>query len=324
MIATELEGIDDEDLIEREEMVVVISHRGFVKRVPISAYRNQARGGKGASSASLKNDDFVETVFVASTHNHVMFITSAGKAYWLKVHELPEASRTARGQHIKAILSLSADEDISAVVSLEEFDADSYIFMATAKGVVKKVKAADFSNAKTRGIIAIRLDAGDKLIKAYRTHGDDHVVLVTRRGNTLRFSENQVRPTGRSSRGVQGIRLSAQDELASALCIYPDEQMLYIAENGYGKRIEYDNFAQHSRATRGQIGYRVNENTGELAGAINITVEDDLMCMTSQGHAVKLKAAEIPVMGKFAMGVRIVHITKPDSIVGVARVDREA
>ncbi len=206
------------------------------------------------------------------------------------------------------------------MVRLEAFDEKTFIFRATARGVVKKVIARDFANAKTRGIIAIKLDAGDKLIRAYRTHGDDQVVLITRRGNTLRFSESEVRAMGRASRGMRGIRLSDNDELASALCIYPDEQMLYISENGYGKRIDYDRFTPHGRGTRGQIGYKVNEKTGELAGAINVTKSDDLMCMTSQGNAVKLNVSQIPALGKSAAGVKIVNIVKPDSVVGIARV----
>ena len=323
IVADELESIDEEDLIEKEDMVVVISNRGFIKRVPVSAYRSQGRGGRGSSSASLKNDDFVELIFVASTHDHVMFLTSAGKSYWLKVHELPEGSRTARGQHIKAILALSADEDISAVLSIDQFSDDTHIFMATAKGVVKKVRTSEFGNAKTRGIIAIRLDSGDKLIRAYLTGGDDEVVLVTRRGNTLKFRESQVRATGRSSRGVQGIRLSKEDELSSAMCVQEDQQMLFISENGYGKRIEYDNFVPHGRATKGQIGYKINEKTGELVGAISVSMQDELVCVTGQGNAIKLKLSQIPIMGKAAMGVRIVNITKPDCVVGIARVVTE-
>ena len=323
IVADELEMIDEEDLIEEEDMVVVISNRGFVKRVPVSAYRNQGRGGKGASSANLKEDDFVELVFVASTHDHVMFISSVGKGYWMKVHELPEGSRTAKGQHMKALLTLTADEDVSAVLSLKSFDDDTYVFMGTARGVVKKVRASAFSNAKTRGIIALRLDPGDKLIRAYLTRGGDHVILISRHGRTLRFSEDQVRAMGRTSRGVRGIRLTKADELASALCIYPDEQMLFISENGFGKRIDYENFAPHGRGTGGQMGYKVNEKTGELVGAINVTKKDELMCMTGQGNAVKLKIAQIPVFGRAAMGVKIVNIEKPDCVVGVARVCKE-
>lgn len=324
IVPDEIEMIAEEDMIQKEDMVVVISNRGFIKRVPVSAYRNQGRGGKGSSSAVLKNEDFVEHLFVASTHAHIMFITSEGKAYWMKVHEIPEASRTARGQHIKSLLSISADEDITAVQSLASFTEDTFIFMATVRGVVKKVTTSLFSNAKTRGIIAIKLDGGDRLVSAHLTNGSDEVVLVTRHGYALRFGESQVRAIGRASRGVQGIRLKNSDELTAALCVKSDEQMLLISENGYGKRIEYDRFTPHGRATGGQICCKVSDKTGELISAISADRSDDLVCITSQGNAVKLKLKEIPVMGKSAQGVRIVNISKPDFVVGMARIQKES
>ncbi len=323
IIADELESIAEEDLIEKEDMVIVISHRGFVKRVPVSAYRNQGRGGKGASSATLKEDDFVEHMFVGSTHDHVLFITTAGKAYWMKVHEVPEGSRTSRGAHIKGLMAISPDEDVSAVLCIDDFREDTYVFMATARGIVKKVTTGSFSNAKTRGIIAIKLDISDKLISARLTSGEDEVFLVTRHGHALRFKEDVVRAMGRTSRGVRGIRLTKEDELTGALRVVENEQMLLISENGYGKRIDYDNFSIHGRGTGGQVCYKQDERTGELVGAINVTTRDELMCIASQGNAVKLKVDEVPVMGKNAMGVRIVNISKPDFVVGVARVVKE-
>ena len=323
IVADELESLEEEDLIQKEDMVVVISNRGFVKRVPLSAYRNQGRGGKGASSASLKSDDFVEHMFVGSTHDHIMFITSVGKAYWMKVHELPEAGRTARGQHVKSLLLIGADEDITAVLSLESLTDNAFLFMATARGVVKKVAASLFTNAKVRGIIAIRLDANDRLISAHLTTGKDEVALVSRHGKALRFSEEQVRSLGRSSRGMSGISLSSVDELAAALCVRSDEQMLLISEKGYGKRIEYDNFTPHGRGTKGQIAYKISEKSGEVVGATSVSKKDELVCITSQGNAVKLRLKEIPVMGKSAQGVRILNIGKPDFVVGVARIVKE-
>lgn len=323
IVADEVEALDEEDLIEKENMVVVISNRGFIKRVPVSAYRNQGRGGKGSSSATLKNDDFIENLFVASTHDHILFVSSFGKAYWMKVHEIPEASRTARGQHIKALLSLGTDEDITTVLPLAEFSEDTYIFMATGRGVVKKVKTSAFVNARTRGIIALNLDKNDKLMSARLTSGNDQVVLVTRHGYALRFNEEHVRAMGRSSRGVLGIRLSNSDELVGALCVKKDEEMLLLSEYGYGKRIEYSNFNPHGRGTRGQITYKVSEKTGELVGAISVSKSDDLVCITSQGNAMKLKLDSIPVMGKTAQGVRVVNITQPDFAVGMARVVAE-
>ena len=320
IVPDEVETIDEEDMIQKEDMVVVMSNRGFIKRIPVSAYRNQGRGGKGSSTATLKSDDFIENLFVASTHNHIMFITNFGKAYWMKVHEIPEASRAARGNHIKALLAIGADEDVTTVLPLENFSDETYIFMATIRGVVKKVDTSSFSNAKTRGIIAINLDSGDQLISAHLTAGEDEVVLVTRHGYALRFSENQVRATGRASRGVQGIRLANEDELTGALCVRDDEQMLLLSEFGYGKRIEYGNFNPHGRGTRGQISYKTSEKSGELVGVVSVSKQDDLVCITSQGNAVKLKLNTIPIMGKMALGVRVVNIAKPDFVVGMARV----
>ncbi|MEW5814594.1 MAG: DNA topoisomerase (ATP-hydrolyzing) subunit A [Spirochaetota bacterium] len=323
IIPDEVQEINIEDLIQKEDMVVLISNRGFIKRIPVSAYKSQSRGGKGLSSATLKNEDFIVHLFIASTHDYILFITSEGKAYWLKVHEIPEASRTARGQQMKTLLAISANEEITAVVSLQEFTEDNCIFMATGRGVVKKVTTSDFSNARTRGIIAIKLDSGDRLVSAMLTSGKDEVVLVTRGGNALRFKEESVRAMGRASRGVQGIRLVKGDELAGALTVNTEEQMLLISGNGYGKRIEYDNFSAHGRATKGQIAYKTSEKTGEIVGTLSVKKEDDLVCITSQGNALKLKLKEIPVMGKAAHGVRIVNIQKPDAVVGMARVVNE-
>ncbi|MAG13128.1 MAG: DNA gyrase subunit A [Spirochaetales bacterium] len=323
IVPDEIEAIDDEDLIQKEDMVIVMSNRGFIKRVPVSAYRSQGRGGRGASSATLKNDDFIENLFVASTHDHFLFISSLGKAYWMKVHEIPEVGRAARGQHIKALLSIGADEDITTVLPLAEFSEETFIFMATARGVVKKANTAAFTNARTRGIIAIKLDANDRLISAHLTTGSDEVVLVTRGGSALRFNEDHVRSMGRSTRGVRGVRLSNVDELVGALCVRDDEQMLLLSENGYGKRIEYSNFTPHGRGTGGQMAYKVSEKTGELAGVVAVTKQDELVCITSQGNAVKLKLKEVPALGKSAQGVRIVNIRPPDFVVGMARVVAE-
>ncbi|MDR3139232.1 MAG: DNA topoisomerase (ATP-hydrolyzing) subunit A, partial [Treponema sp.] len=207
IVAGEVENINIEDLIKKEEMMILISNLGYVKRVPVSAYKNQGRGGKGMVSAKLTEDDFVEQIFVASTHEYIVFITSAGKAYWMKVHEIPEGSRTSKGSHIKSLLTVSPNEDITAVVSLKDFTDDRYLFMGTARGVVKKVKTSEFANAKTRGIIAIYLDEGDRLVSALLTGGRDEVVLISRKGQALRTHEDQIRPMGRSSRGVTGMKL---------------------------------------------------------------------------------------------------------------------
>ena len=232
----EAEEINVEDLITREDMVILISNRGYIKRIPVAAYRRQGRGGKGSSSTVLKDDDFIEQLFVASTHDYVLFITSKGKSYWVKVHEIPESSRQAKGQSIKVLLSIGGEEEITTIVNLHGFDGPQFVFMATRRGVVKKVPVADFANARTRGIVAIHLDEGDALVKARLTSGSDEMVLVTRKGWALRFPEKAVRAMGRASRGVSGIKLSDKDELAGVAMVRPGEQLLVVSEFGYGKR----------------------------------------------------------------------------------------
>jgi DNA gyrase subunit A len=323
IIEEEAEEINIEDLIAEEDMVVLISNRGYIKRIPVTAYRRQGRGGKGSSSALLKEDDFIEQFFVASTHDYVLFITNQGKSYWVKVHEIPESSRQAKGQSIKVLLSLGSEEEITAVVSLRNFTDERFVLMATRQGVVKKVPISDFANAKTRGIVAIKLDQGDSLVTALLTSGKDEVVLVTRKGNALRFGEGAVRAMGRASHGVRGIRLSGKDELAGVAMVREGEQMLLVSEFGYGKRTEYDNFSPHGRGTGGQICYKATEKTGEVIGVLSVNDKDDLVCITSQGNTLKLRLAEVATLGKTAMGVRIVNITRPDVVVGVARVVKE-
>ncbi|MBN2051409.1 MAG: DNA topoisomerase (ATP-hydrolyzing) subunit A [Spirochaetales bacterium] len=323
ILRSEIEKFDIEDLIKKEDMVVLISNRGFIKRIPVSAYRSQGRGGKGSSSANLKNEDFLEHLFIASTHDYILFVTSMGKAYWMKVHEIPEGSRSSRGSMVKSLLQISPDEDVTAIVSLEDFSSDQYLFMATGRGVVKKVPTEDFRNARTRGIVAIKLDSDDRLISANLTGGKDEILLVSRNGYALRFGEEAVRAMGRATRGVQGMKLSGDDELTGAIVSAGLEDMLLVSQYGYGKRTSFDSFTPHGRATRGQICYKVSDKTGELISAHAVSEDDDLVCITSQGNTLKLHIKDIPRMGKSAMGVCIVHIERPDFLVGVARVVKE-
>jgi DNA gyrase subunit A len=323
IVEEEAEQINIEDLIAEEDMVILISNRGYIKRIPVTAYRRQGRGGKGSASTTLKDDDFILQLFVASTHDYLLFITNQGKAYWVKVHEIPESTRQAKGQSIKVLLSIGSEEEITAIVDLHNFTDEKFVFMATRQGVAKKVAISDFANAKTRGIVAIKLDEGDALVTARLTSGSDEVVLVTRKGNALRFHEDSVRAMGRATRGVQGIRLSDKDELAGVTMVREGEQMLILSEFGFGKRTEYDNFSPHGRGTRGQICYRVTEKTGEVVGVLSVSGKDDLVCITSQGNTLKISLSDISTLGKTAMGVRIVNIVKPDVVVGVARVVKE-
>jgi DNA gyrase subunit A len=323
IVAGEVENINIEDLIKKEEMMILISNLGYVKRVPVSAYRNQGRGGKGMQSAKLAEDDFVEQIFVASTHEYIMFITSAGKAYWMKVHELPEGSRISKGSHIKSLLTVSPNEDITAIVSLKDFSDTEYLFMGTARAVVKKVKTSEFVNAKTRGIVAINLDEGDKLVSALLTKGNDDVVLISRRGQALRTNEEHVRAMGRSSRGITGMKLSNGDELTGMLGVDAEEKMLILSEYGYGKRVDFSEFSSHGRGTGGQKIYTVSDKTGEIVGCVSVMEDDDIMCITSQGKSIKLKVKEVRVMGRSAQGVRLLSIDKPDFVIGLDKIVKE-
>jgi DNA gyrase subunit A len=323
IVADEVEQINIEDLIKREEMVILISNKGFIKRVPVSAYRSQGRGGKGSNSAALIEDDYLEQLFVANTHDHLLFISSEGKAYWLKVHEIPEASRAARGAHIKGLLAISPNEEITAIVDFPDFSETDYLLMGTLRGVVKKVATSDFANAKTRGIIAINLDEGDRLVSACLTHGQDEVVLITRKGQALRMTEEDVRPMGRASHGVCGIKLENDDELTAMLRVSSDQKMLVLTEYGYGKRVEFDNFNAHGRATHGQMIYSSEDKTGEIVGAITVLDSDDVVVITSQGKTLKIAADSVSIQGKGAKGVRILNIERPDFVIGLDKVAKE-
>jgi DNA gyrase subunit A len=323
IVIDEVEELNIEDLIKKEDMAVLLSNKGFIKRVPVSSYKSQGRGGKGSSTVQLRSEDFIEHLFIASTHDYILFITSAGKAYWLKVHEIPEGSKSSKGSHIKTLLSISADEEITTVIDLHEFSEEQFIFMATRKGIVKKVRTSDFANARTRGIIALNLLPGDKLMSAVLTGGENEIILISRGGNALRFHEQDVRAMGRSSRGVQGLRLSRNDELVGVLRISEGEEMFLITENGFGKRVDFENFNPHGRGTRGQIAFKCDEKTGEIVGALSLGQEDDIVCITSRGNSIKLAVETIPIQGRSARGVILVNIEKPDQLVGVARVVNE-
>jgi DNA gyrase subunit A len=327
IVRSEVESVNIEDLIQKEEMMIIISNLGYVKRVPVSSYKNQGRGGKGMQSAKLAEEDFVNQIFVASTHEYVMFITNAGKAYWMKVHELPEGSRTSKGAHIKGLLSVSANEDITASVALANFTPDAnggpYLLMCTARGIVKKVATSEFANAKTRGILAIKLDEGDRLVSAMLSRGDDEIVFVSRKGRALRTAESTIRAMGRAGHGVRGMKLADDDELVAVLRVNKAEQMLLLSEYGYGKRVDFDEYAAHGRATGGQRIYTVTEKTGELTGCVTTTADEEIMVITSQGKSIKLKADTIRVMGTAAQGVRILTIDKPDFVIGVDRIVAE-
>ncbi|MBE6353356.1 DNA topoisomerase (ATP-hydrolyzing) subunit A [Treponema sp.] len=320
IVAGEVESINVEDMIKEEDMVILISKLGYIKRVPVSQYKSQGRGGKGTISAKLVEEDYINQMFVASTHEHLIFITNLGKAYWVKVHEIPEAGKTSRGSHIKSLLAVSANEEITIVERIREFSESEYLFMATANGIVKKTPTNEFRNAKAKGMQAIRLDDGDRLVSTVLSQGNFEIMLISRRGQALRITEEDVRPMGRSSRGVNGMKLSGGDELCAATPVIPETDMLVITEKGFGKRVSFDEFSAHGRGTGGQKVFGNVDDKGEIVGALTIKEKDSIMCITSQGTSLRVDASSISKQGRGSSGVRVVDISEPDYVVGVDRI----
>lgn len=324
IVASEVEQINVEDMIKDEDMVVMISRMGYIKRVPADKYKKQGRGGTGSNGTNLLDDDYVNQLFIGSTKEILLFITNLGRAYWMKIHEIPESEKAARGAHIKGLLQVGPDEEITTVVSLKEFSDDMYLFMTTAQGVVKKVRSTEFQNAKTRGIIGIKLNDNDKLISAIPTTGDCEVMLISRRGKALRITEDSVRLMGRASCGIKGMKLSEGDEIASAVKVEKDANMILLTEKGVGKRISFDLYSVHGRGTGGQRIFGNTESKGEIIGAINVKDKDEVVCMTSQGKTLRFKATDIKEQGTGASGVNVVRVTEPDFIVGLDKVQADS
>jgi DNA gyrase subunit A len=308
-------------MIKDEDMVVMISRLGYIKRVSAAKYKKQGRGGTGSNSTTLIEDDYINQLFIGSTKEHLLFITNIGKAYWIKIHEIPESEKASRGAHIKGLLQVGPDEEITTIVSLKEFSDELYLFMTTANGVVKKVRSTEFQNAKTRGIIGIKLNDNDKLISAIPTTGDSDIMLISRRGKALRIKDDAVRSMGRASCGIKGMKLSEGDEIAAAVKVETDASMILMTEKGYGKRISFDLYSAHGRGTGGQRIFGNTEAKGEIIGALNVREKDELVCMTSQGKTLRFKATDIKEQGQGASGVTIVKITEPDFLVGIDKIE---
>lgn len=323
IVADEVEEINVEDMIKEEDMVVMISKLGYMKRVSVSAYKKQGRGGTGSNSTALLEDDYISQLFIGSTHDYILFVTNAGRAYWIKVHEIPESSKNSRGTHIKSMIAIGADEEITTVVTLREFSDTQYLFMTTSNGIVKKVQTSEFANAKTRGIIGLKLKDGDKLISAIPTDGKSEVLLVTRRGKALRFSENTVREMGRASCGIRGMKLSEGDEISGAIQVKEGETILLLTEKGYGKRVRFEDFNPHGRGTGGQKIFGKTEERGEIIGLLTVKDDDEVVCMTSQGKTLRVLANTINQQGTGSTGVKVVKVSEPDFLVGIDKVPGE-
>jgi len=324
-IVGEAEDIRIEDLIAEEHCVVTISHAGYIKRMPLSTYRRQGRGGKGVIGSTTKEDDFIEHLFVASTHDYILFFTNRGRCYWQKVYDIPQMSRQAKGRAIVNLLQLQPGETIAGFHPIREFDERRCLVFATAGGTVKKTPLSEYSRPRRGGILAINLAPDDTLIDVEVTSGHDEIVLGTRDGMAIRFKETDVRPMGRAARGVRGIRLAKGDRVVGMTVVAPQATLLTVCENGYGKRTPFDAYRVQSRGGKGIINIRTTERNGKVVATMAVRDGDELMLITQRGQIMRIgiDPRTIRPIGRATQGVRIIRLAEDDRLVAVARVANE-
>ena len=313
-----------EDIIAEEDVVVTISHNGFIKRFPVSGYRRQGRGGRGVAGAGTKDEDFIEHMFIASTHHYILFFTDKGKVFWLKVHEIPEAGRAARGRSILNILQKEKDEEITAFVTVKEFSDDKYLIMATEKGTIKKTVLSAYGNVRKGGINAIKLLSGDRLIEVGMTDGSNDIVLGTRNGLAIRFNERDVRKMGRTATGVRGVRLGKDDVVVGQLVIKRQgTSVLVVTENGYGKRSDINDYRLAHRGGKGVFTVKTTPKVGKMISLMEVVDKDELVIITTKGMVIRQDVKALRVMGRNTQGVRVINLKDRDSIADIAKVVME-
>ncbi|MDX1655582.1 MAG: DNA gyrase C-terminal beta-propeller domain-containing protein, partial [Candidatus Competibacteraceae bacterium] len=309
-----------EDLIQEEDMVVTLSHGGYAKAQPLSLYRAQKRGGRGRAATRVKEEDFVDKLFVASTHDTILCFSNRGRVYWMKVYELPQAGRNARGRPIVNLLPLEEGERINAVLPVREFSADRYVFFATTSGTVKKTPLADFSRPRSAGIIAIDLRDGDQLVNVALTDGSRDVLLLSDAGKVIRFAESEVRVMGRVAAGVRGIRLEPGQSVI-ALIVVEEGRVLTVTEKGYGKRTGIDEYPLRGRGGQGVIAIQTSERNGRVAGAVQVNGHHEIMLITNAGTLVRTRVEEISVLSRNTQGVKLISLQKEERLIGLERVE---
>jgi DNA gyrase subunit A len=310
-----------EDLITPQDVVVTLSHTGYVKSQPLDEYRAQRRGGRGKQAAPTKEDDFIDKMFVANTHDYILCFSSRGRVYWLKVYEVPQGSRTGRGKPIVNLFPLEEGEKINAILSVKEFDETRYIFMATALGTVKKTALIEFANPRKSGIIAINLDEGDYLIGAEVTNGANDIVLVSNGGKAVWFDEEAVRQMGRATRGVRGMKLAAGQQVLSLLIADDDKQTVLVAtENGYGKRTQLADFRHSGRGTQGVKAIAISERNGLVVAAKLVNDEDEIMLITTGGVLIRTRVKEIRELGRATQGVTLINLGEGEKLSGLEKI----
>ncbi len=312
-----------EDLIAEEDMVITISHSGYIKRIPVSTYRKQRRGGRGLTGATAKEDDWIEHLFIASTHDYVMFFSDKGQVYWLKVHEIPQGGRAARGKPVIQCIAIRPDERIAALVPVKQFVDSKWLLFATRNGTVKKTVLSAYGNVRANGINAINIEEGDELIDVQITDGNNDIVLATRLGMSIRFQESDAREMGRATTGVKGIELDQGDAVIGMVVIQRDSTLLVVAENGFGKRSELSDYRVQKRGGKGIITFHNTEKTGAVVALKEVLPDDELMMITKKGIIIRVPVDGIRVIGRNTQGVRVMHLDEGDLLVDVARVVKE-
>ena len=323
-IIEDFTNLSIEDMIAEEEMVLTITHNGYIKRTSLSTYRSQRRGGRGVQGASSREEDFVEHLFVANTHSYILFFTDKGKCYWVKVYDIPEGGRAAKGRAIVNLIGCEPDEKVSAFISVKEFNDDHYVVMATEKGMVKKTKLSAYSNPRKKGIYAVEIRDGDKLIEARVSTGDNDILLGTRNGKSIRFSEEQIRASGRKTMGVKGITLSSEDDrLVGMLLIKREGTVLVATEKGFGKRTEISQYRAQKRGGKGVLTMKTTDKVGKMVTIKEVVDKDDLMIITNQGVLIRLPVAQIRSIGRATQGVKLIKLGEGTLVSSITRIMSE-
>jgi DNA gyrase subunit A len=313
-----------EDLINEEDRVVTISHGGYAKSQPLDDYQAQRRGGMGKSATAVKDEDYIQHLLIASTHDTILLFTNAGKVYWLKVYMIPVAGRQARGRPVVNLLNLEEGERITSILPVKAYDDEHYIFMATAKGTVKKTVLSQFARQRSVGLRAIELDEGDTLVGTAITDGNCDVILFSSSGKAARFRESQVRAMGRTSRGVRGIRLADDQKIVGMVIPMENGQVLTVSENGYGKRTEVGEFPAKGRGSQGVIGMQTTERNGQLVGAVQVFDGEEIMLISDQGTMVRTRVDEVSVLSRNTQGVRLIKLKDGEHMQGLERIEESA
>jgi len=300
-------------------MVVTITHTGYIKTTPAGLYRSQRRGGKGRIGIAVKDEDFVEHIYVASTYHHILFFTDRGKLYWLKVHQVPQAAPSARGKALVNLIDVSPHERITAIMPLREFTPGTFVVMATRNGIIKKTSLEAFSNPRSNGIIALHLDEGDSLVGARLAGEKSEIFLGTKNGKATRFSARQVRPMGRIARGVRGVKLAGDDHVVALEILEENATILTITEHGYGKRTRPSEYRLQHRGGKGVINTLITPKNGHVVGILQVVPDDEIMVIADQGSVIRIRVSDVPLRGRHTIGVKLIGLQEEERTAGLAK-----